>query len=310
MIRTVDLRVDYGDFTAVSDLSLEVPRGEIYGLIGPNGAGKTSTMKVLATLLEPTYGEVQVGGVDALADPQGVHRILGYMPDFAPVVADLKVWEFLDLFAAAHGVPADLRGRVVDEAIVTASLEAKRDALASSLSRGMKQRLVLAKTLLHDPEVLILDEPASGLDPLARIELRDVLRRLADRGKTVMVSSHILTELQSFCTSIGIMQRGCLRVSGTIADIMARRHVDRVVRVEVLADRDRARSILAEQAGVRSVETEGERGLVAAVAGGDDELAGALRALVLAELKVKEFHEDRPDVEDVFLAVESEEGAP
>jgi ABC-2 type transport system ATP-binding protein len=174
----------------------------------------------------------------------------------------------------------------------------------------MKQRLVLAKTLLHDPEVLILDEPASGLDPLARIELRDVLRRLADRGKTVMVSSHILTELQSFCTSIGIMQRGCLRVSGTIADIMARRHVDRVVRVEVLADRDRARSILAEQAGVRSVETEGERGLVAAVAGGDDELAGALRALVLAELKVKEFHEDRPDVEDVFLAVESEEGAP
>jgi ABC-2 type transport system ATP-binding protein len=303
MIRTVDLRVDYGEFTAVSDLCLEVPRGEIYGLIGPNGAGKTSTMKVLATLLEPTYGEVYVGGVDVNEDPQGVHRLLGYMPDWAPVIADLRIWEFLDLFAAAYGVPKADRASAVDRAIDGANLAEKRDALSGGLSRGMKQRLVLAKTLLHDPEVLILDEPASGLDPLARIELRDVIKGLAERGKTVMVSSHILTELQSFCTSFGIMQRGRLLVSGGLDQILAKLHADRAVAVDVLGDPALARSVLAGLPGVHGVQARGEHTLVVAFAGSDEELAAALRALVVADVPVKGFHEERPDVEDVFLAL-------
>ena len=215
-----DLRVDDGNFIAVHDVSLTIPRGEVFGLVGPNGAGKTSTFKVLATLMEPTYGEVRLAGCDVLEDTSAARRIMGYMPDLAPVPSDLKVWEFLDFHADTHalGSRAARRERV-DECLEQVNLMDKRMAWCKALSRGQTQRLVLAKTLLHRPRVLILDEPASGLDPLSRRELRQSLQRLARDGATVLVSSHILSELAEMCSSLCVMNQGRLLASGTADEV-------------------------------------------------------------------------------------------
>ncbi|HMB72569.1 MAG TPA: ABC transporter ATP-binding protein, partial [Gammaproteobacteria bacterium] len=186
-----NLRVDYGDFTAVDDLSLELPGGEIFGLAGPNGAGKTSTIRVLATLLEPTYGEIEVFGHDLFEVPEAVHSLLGYMPDLAPVIPDLKVWEFLDLYAASHGLRGTEKRDRIDACLARVGLADKRNVYGKGLSRGMTQRVVLAKTLLHEPRLLLLDEPASGMDPIARRDLRIILESMAAEGATIIVSSHI-----------------------------------------------------------------------------------------------------------------------
>jgi len=307
MIRTVDLRVDYGDVTAVHDLNLEIGPGEIFGLIGPNGAGKTSTMNVLATLLQPTYGEVYIAGIDIAEEPRAVHGIMGYMPDWAPVYANLKVWEFLDLFAAAYGLSASKRISAVERAMEVANLPGKRDSLAGSLSRGMKQRLVLAKSMLHDPQVLILDEPASGLDPIARVELREVVKGLAEQGKTIMISSHILTELQNFCTSIGIMERGRLVVSGTISEIISRMKPERTLVVGLLGERDRARAILEASAMVQRVQERDDLALAAIFDGTDEALVALLTSLVREGIPVKSFGEVEMNVEDVFLQIDARE---
>jgi len=222
MIRTRDLRVDYEDVAAVRDLNLDIHRGEIFGLIGPNGAGKSSTIRVLATLQQPTYGEVRIGGVDVIDDPRSVHRLLGYMPDMPPVYGDLRCWEYLDLFAAAYFIDRRHRRMRVGECLKLAGLEAKRMAMAGTLSRGMKQRLTFAKTLLADPQVLLLDEPASWLDPIARIEMREVIKELAERGRTILISSHILVELSEFCHSVGIMEKGVMVEGGRIDEIAGR----------------------------------------------------------------------------------------
>jgi len=306
MIRTVDLRVDYDSVTAVSDVNLNIARGEMFGLIGPNGAGKTSTINVLATLLEPTYGDVYVGGIDVLEHPREAHKLLGYMPDMPPVYEDLKVWEFLDLFAAAYFVPPAKRRERISEVLAVANLESKREALSGSLSRGMKQRLLLAKTFLHDPQVLLLDEPASGLDPLARIELRDMLKSLTAQGKTVLISSHILTELSEFCTSIGIMEKGRMIVSGRIEDVVAQMSPHKTVMVEVLGPWSAARAIIEEFDGVKEIET-GDKGLTVTFDGTDEQVVALLAALVAREIKVKAFYERSMDVEDVFLKVGARE---
>ena len=195
-VQTVDMRVDYGDFVAVNELCLNVPRGEIYGLIGPNGAGKTSSFKVLATFMEPTYGDVFIGGLDISLKPEEARKHLGYMPDLAPIATDLKVWEFLDLFASAHGINGKARSLRIEECLDKVTLGDKRNEYCKSLSRGMMQRLVLAKTLLHQPSLFLLDEPASGMDPESRQALRNTVRQLADEGAAVLLSSHILTELE------------------------------------------------------------------------------------------------------------------
>ena len=301
MIQVADLRVDYGDLQAVKDLSLTVPPGEVYGLIGPNGAGKTSTMRVLAGLLEPAFGRVRIGGIDLLEEPERAHRITGYMPDFPPVYDELRVWEFLDLFAHAHGLDPDTRRRRVADAIEVASLEDKRDALCGGLSRGMRQRLVLGKTMLHDPDLYILDEPASGLDPHARIALRDTLRRLARRDKTVLVSSHILSELSGFCTSLGIMNQGQLVVSGSIEEVVARITPHQEIVVETVGEGDVVEVAEAFDAVLRVRRHEGA--YVLEFQGTSDDAADVLAALVRAGVRVKAFYEDHPDVEDLFLQV-------
>ncbi|MCB9845468.1 MAG: ABC transporter ATP-binding protein [Phycisphaeraceae bacterium] len=307
MIQTTDMRVDYEDVTAVADLNLSIDAGEVYGLIGPNGAGKTSTIRVLATLQLPTYGEVRVGGVDALEDPRGVHRILGYMPDLPPVYEDLRCWEFLDLFASAYFVERRERRARVEECLEIVNLQGKRHAMAGTLSRGMTQRLVLAKTILPDPKVLLLDEPASGLDPIARIDLRNALRRFAGEGKTVLVSSHILTELQEMCTSIGIMERGRLLTSGSLSSIveqMGKEH--RRLHIEVMDTEANRGRLLETLDGVGAV-TE-EKGRFEVVFAGDESAAvDLLRGLVQAGIPVKSFSERKIGVEDILLKVGARE---
>jgi len=306
MIQTVDMRVDYGDLTAVHDLNLTIAAGEVFGLIGPNGAGKTSTIRVLATLLRPTYGVVRIGGFDVEERPADVHRILGYMPDAPPVYDDLKCWEMLDVFARAYFIDRRERRRRVEQCLADVELTAKRHVMAGSLSRGMKQRLVLAKTLLHDPLVLLLDEPASGLDPIARIELRNVLRALAARGRAVLVSSHILTELSDFCTSIGIMEQGAMIESGRIDAIVGRMAPHRLVVVEVMDHLDTAAALLAARGKVTMTDN-GHRRLTLEFTGEERELPGVLALLVDSGVPVKAFYERKMGVEDIMLRVGARE---
>lgn len=306
LIHTEDMRVDYGDMTAVHGLNLSIAAGEVFGLIGPNGAGKTSTISVLATLLEPTYGEVFVAGHDTAVNPAKARAELGYMPDLAPVHKDIKVWEWLDVFARAYGLsPRDRRHRV-EELLDAVSLSGKRKAMAGDLSRGMTQRLVLAKTLLHEPRVLLLDEPASGLDPIARIELRDLLRRQAEEGRTVLISSHILSELSDFCTSIGIMESGRMVVSGPVDELGETADRSRRVVVELLDDASAHTQAVSQLDGVVGAEADGQT-LTLSFAGQDPELAGLLAALLREGLPVKGFYEKKQGVEDIMLRVGARE---
>ncbi|MCX5646829.1 MAG: ABC transporter ATP-binding protein [Phycisphaerae bacterium] len=215
MIEIKKLTKTFGSLVAVSDLDLQIGAGDIFGFIGPNGAGKTTTMRILVTLMEPTSGAVFIDGLDVTKKGKEVRRRVGYMPDFMGVYDDLKVFEYLEFFAAAFGIEYRKRKAIVDGVLELTDLVSKQDALVDSLSRGMQQRLGLARVLIHDPKVLILDEPASGLDPRARIEMRELLRELKWMGKTIMISSHILSELEEICDRIGIIEHGQLVFSGT-----------------------------------------------------------------------------------------------
>ena len=306
MIEAKEIRVDYGDVTAVADLTVSIPTGEVFGLIGPNGAGKTSLIRVLATLLEPTYGEARIANIDVVEEPARVRRLLGYMPDLAPVYDDLRCWEFLDLFAAAHFVSRHERRRRIDACIDQVGLESKRQAIAGTLSLGMKQRLVLAKTLLPNPEVLLLDEPASGLDPMARIDMRNMIRDLAHSGKTILISSHILNELSEFCGSIGIMEKGRLILSGRIDDILANlSHKKRIV-VETLDPAAQAAGVLSGLDHVSACRTDGFR-VEFELEGDESDVAELLRSLVDRGIRIKAFYERQQGVEDIFLKIGAKE---
>jgi ABC-2 type transport system ATP-binding protein len=220
MIEVHHLRKEYDETVAVENLQLEIPAGEVYGLIGPNGAGKTTLIRILATLLEPTYGDVRIAGIDVLSEPLRVHPLIGYMSDFFSLYDNMLVWEYLDHFARCYGIPRRRRDSMVEEVLKLVSLEVRRDAEIKSLSRGMRQRLCFAKTLVHEPKVLLLDEPASGMDPAGRLEFRELLKQLHAMGRTVIISSHILTEMADFCTSIGIMEQGRLLASGRVDAIL------------------------------------------------------------------------------------------
>lgn len=235
IVVTENLTKRYGAFTALSNLNLIIERGAIHGFIGPNGAGKTTTMRILATLLEQTEGQAWVADYPVSEAPMEVRKRIGYMPDFFGVYDNMKVWEYLDFFAAAYHVPTDKHKAMIGDLLSLVDLSAKRDSFVEELSRGMKQRLCLARTLVHNPDLLILDEPASGLDPHARIELRELLKELRSLGKTILVSSHILTELAEMCTHIAIIERGKLLVSGSVADILKAMQPARELYVRVLS---------------------------------------------------------------------------
>lgn len=298
------LRVDYGDFVAVNDLTLTVPRGEVFGLVGPNGAGKTSTFRVLTTLMEPTYGEVILDGVDVLEDQESARRIIGYMPDLAPVPSDLKVGEFLEYYASAYGLGnRSQRMERVAECLEEVALTDQRNKWCKELSRGQTQRVVLAKTLLHRPTVLILDEPASGLDPLARRDLRNALRKLAAKGATVFVSSHILSELAEMCTSLCVMNRGKLLASGTAEEV--RRQLgstDRVLTATLLGRQEEAATWISSQPAVHDLKIAGDQ-LIFGFTGDDDAQADLMEGLIRLGIRIRAFEEKRSSFEDILVEV-------
>lgn len=302
-----ELRVDYGNFVAVNDLTLSVPRGEVFGLVGPNGAGKTSTFRVLATLQTPTYGSVKIGGIDIFEAPEDARRILGYMPDLAPVPSDMKAWEFLDLSCESFlgGSAAERRTRW-EECLEAVQLADRRDAMCKSLSRGQTQRLVLARTLLHRPQVMILDEPASGMDPLSRRNLRLTLRRLAADGATIFVSSHILGELAELCTSLCVMNRGALLSSGTADEVRAALgRSERALSIGVLTRREEAAEWLRSRANVHSVECQAER-IALGFTGSQEEQADLVEGLFSNGFRVSVCEERKTSFEDILISVAEE----
>jgi ABC-2 type transport system ATP-binding protein len=299
-IETHGLTRCYGKLTAVADLNLKVPPGSLFGLIGPNGAGKTTTLRMLAGLLEPTSGEILLNGQAVNHNWQELKRQIGYMPDFFGVYEDMLVWEYLDFFARCYGLPTSRRVQVTDELLELVDLVEKREAYVHTLSRGMRQRLCLAHALVHDPQVLLLDEPASGLDPRARVEMRELLRELGAMGKTILLSSHILSELAELCDSVGIIEKGHLIVSGPLDEI--RRHAlqTRTLTIKVLSDSTYARIVLQGQPGVGQVyQTNGS--LEVEFLGDDGAAADLLAILVSAGVRIASFSEVVSDLEEIFL---------
>ncbi len=300
-----DLRVDYGDFVAVNDISLKVAPGEVFGMVGPNGAGKSSTFRVLATLNRPTYGEVKLCGLDLLEQTEEARRLLGYMPDLAPVPSDLQAWEFLDLYAHAYGLGSGRKRRArIEECLAEVHLEDKRHAWCRSLSRGQTQRLVLAKCLLHRPRVVVLDEPASGMDPLSRRDLRLTLRKLAEDGVAVIVSSHILSELADMCTSLCVMNQGRILAAGSVDEVRAALgQAARAVTMVVLeGNGETAERFLAQATGVSELLRQGER-LSFRFTGDGLEQSRLLTAAISHGLPVRSLEEQKSSFEDILIQV-------
>ena len=302
MIEAHDLTMKYGELYAVKSLELDLKKGDVFGFIGPNGAGKTTTMRILATLLNPTWGEAYVCGYSIYTGSQDIRRIVGYMPDFFGVYDDMKVIEYLEFFAAAYRIKGAARRKVCDEVLDLVDLGYKREALVTSLSRGMTQRLGLARVLLHDPQVLLLDEPASGLDPRARIEIRGLLKELRNLGKTIMVSSHILPELADICNKIGIIERGELIVNADVEAVMKQVRRQTILNITVLENQDKAIKLLDDHATVEKVERRGDMLIVTLVTGTTDysELAALL---VGGGLRLSLFKEDELNLETAFMAL-------
>jgi ABC-2 type transport system ATP-binding protein len=292
----------YGDFVAVSNLNLKIEAGEMFGFIGPNGAGKSTTIRFLATLLRATDGEGIVNGHSVTKDPIAVRKSVGYMPDNFGVYDGMKVWEFLDFFSVAYQIPRAKRKAIIGDVLELLDLTHKRDDFVNGLSRGMKQRLCLAKTLVHDPPVLILDEPSSGLDPRARLEVKALLKELRQMGKTILISSHILTELADCCTSIGIIERGQLLLHGPInvvyRQIQRNRHLD----VRVTGSLDAAVSLIRSDPKVRNVHVD-TRSCLVELEGEEADVQRLLRQLVAADCGLVSFAEKEPTLEDVFMMV-------
>lgn len=300
MIETKGLTKYFGQLAAVTKLDLQINSGDIFGFIGPNGAGKTTTMRILATLLEPSSGDAFIDGMNVRKKGKQVRRIIGYMPDFMGVYDDLKVFEYLEFFAAAFEIDRKKRKPVVEQVLELTDLQTKSAAAVDSLSRGMQQRLGLARILIHDPKVLILDEPASGLDPRARIEIRELLRELKRMGKTIMISSHILSELEEICDQVGIIENGKLVFSGTLNDIRQRLGVHNTVRVCVAGDHEKAVELLSVLPQVEDVKDLGQE---ISVSFRDGECGDGLiaRTLVEGDLDVVSLVPEQVKLDDAFL---------
>lgn len=309
IIETKDLHKRYGKFEAVNGLSLQVPAGAIYGFVGPNGAGKTTTMRMLTTLTRPTSGEAWVGGHSVIQEPRAVRRAIGYMPDEFGVYDDMRVWEYLDFFAACYDIPENSRKKLIDDLLELVDLAHRRDDMVDKLSRGMKQRLSLARTLAHDPSVLILDEPASGLDPRARVEIRELLMELSRMGKTIFFSSHILADVSEICSHIGIIEGGKMVAQGSMEEMRAQLVPHREIMVTV-RDSDAAekiKSLLADIPGVLAVlilEPKSGRSRIRVDFDGDDDGVAAInQKLAASDVPILGFSEETKDLEAMFMRV-------
>jgi ABC-2 type transport system ATP-binding protein len=300
VIKTSGLTKKYGDMHAIRSIDLDLDAGDLFGFIGPNGAGKTTTMRIIATLLNPTSGEAYVCGNSIYTNPKEIRRLIGYMPDFFGVYDDMKVIEYLEFFAAAYRITGEARRKRCNEMLEIVDLDFKRDAFANTLSRGQTQRLGLARVLLHDPQVLLLDEPLSGLDPRARIEMRELLRRLGQTGKTIVVSSHILPELADVCNKFGIIDRGVMTVNSTVADIM--KQIRKQVILNIMVDKDAAAAarLLEQHDDVDKVEMVDEQIIVTLLEGVEifSHLSGVL---VEAGFGLTLLSEEAVDLEKAFM---------
>ncbi len=301
MIETQDLTKVYDGTLALDHLDLYVAPGDIFGFIGPNGAGKTTTIRILATLLDPTEGSATIDGHDVVNYPDRVRKVMGFMPDHYGVYEGITVWEYLDFFAAAYGIDRRSRQRILQDVIELTDLKTLRERLVAELSKGMKQRLCLAKTLVHDPKVLLLDEPASGLDPRARIEFRALLKELRNMGKTILISSHILTELADMCNTVGILDRGRMIASGGIDEIMARLNPTRSVRLSVLGDGAAAAAVLGNVPEVSAVRVQGAE--VRFEIRGGAEIPPLVRMLAGHGIAITGIEEERANLEDLFMRI-------
>lgn len=313
-IVTTNLTKRYGRTLALDHLNLAIESGTIYGFVGPNGAGKTTTLRLLAGLLEPSDGVVHLIGEPMDRDGRAAQRLVGYMPDFFGVYDDLRVWEYLDFFARCYGLPAAKRRTIVAGLLDLVDLTSKRDVFVQNLSRGMQQRLCLAHALVHDPPILLLDEPASGLDPRARMELRELLRTLRDMGKTILLSSHILSELVEVCTTFGIMRDGQLIASGDLAEVKRQLGGERRLQIQVLRGIEQVQAVLAATPGARLIEIAASGAAPSLPAGqsapltvsvvwdGDAEATATLiERLVAAGVALTAFGEQPNELEELFL---------
>ncbi len=302
MIELINFTKHYGELVAVDCLNLKIDEGQMFGFIGPNGAGKSTSIRFLTTLLKATGGEGIVNGYRVSRSPLDVRRSVGYMPDTFGVYDGMKVWEFLDFFAVAYQIPRKKRKQVIGDVLDLLDLTVKRDDFVNGLSRGMKQRLCLAKTLVHDPPVLILDEPASGLDPRARLEVKALLKELCNMGKTILISSHILTELADCCTSIGIIERGKLLMHGPIEEVYRKIRGNRIVEIRFQESPEAGISMLRSLPQARQVHVDGNR-VTAELNMDDEQLTGLLARMIAQGIRVRSFAEKEPTLEDVFMMV-------
>lgn len=300
-VETKDLTRFFGKVLAVDGLNLKIAPGSLYGLIGPNGAGKTTTLRMLAGLLEPSEGEILLNGEPVNGNWRALHHKIGFMPDFFGVYEDMLVWEYLDFFARCYNLPMERRKTVVDELLELVDLARKRDEYVQSLSRGMRQRLCLAHALVQDPQVLLLDEPASGLDPRARVEMRELLRELGTMGKTILLSSHILTELADMCSEIAIIEQGRIVASGPMSEISQQAGRQRMLHIRVLNNVDSAGVVLRNLHGVGQVFVDGDASLEVEFNGDDEAAAEVLHRLVYAGVRVAAFNETSSNLEEIFL---------
>ena len=305
-LRTERLTKRFGSSLAVAGVELEVESGEIFGLVGPNGAGKTTTLKMLATLLPPSAGDAELCGHSVRRDPDAVRAVIGYMPDTFGVYDDMRVWEYLDFFGRCYGLPAARRRQMIGDLLELVDLLDKRGAYVQELSRGMQQRLCLAHALVHDPQVLLLDEPASGLDPRARVELRELLRELRSLGKTIVISSHILRELEELCTSVAIIDHGRMLASGRVDEIAERFRVGGVYRVTVLGGEEDVSVAERHFAAHRDVVSAVPRGggeIELALRGDAEHASAVLASAVRAGVRLSSFAPAASDLEELFLQI-------
>ncbi|MDP7134371.1 MAG: ABC transporter ATP-binding protein [Planctomycetota bacterium] len=302
MIEIKEFRKSYDGFVAVQDLSLKVEEGDICGFIGPNGAGKTTTMRFLSTLLKPTRGKAKVNGHDVIKHPVEVRKSIGFMPDSFGVYDGMQVWEYLDFFATAYNIKRSKRKVIIDDVLALLELDGKRDTDVNLLSRGMKQRLALARTLVHNPPVLILDEPASGLDPRARVEIKELLSELQKMGKTILISSHILSELADLCTRVLIIERGELIAEGPIQEILNRVRDQWKIEIEVLDHEDLAYSIVRAFPRVMNIDYRDKR-ISFEFGGKADDLSELVRELVIKEIPVLWCREVDVNLEEAFMTI-------
>lgn len=303
MIEITGLTKRYGQFTALDNLNLTLEEGTVFGFVGANGAGKSTTFLILSTLLQATSGEVLINGISVREKPAEVRGMIGYMPDFFGVYDQLKADEYLDFYGASYGIPEAERQKLIPQLLELVNLSHKRYAYVDLLSRGMKQRLCLARSLIHDPKVLILDEPASGLDPRARVEMRDILKTLKSMGKTILISSHILPELAEMCDEIGVIDNGKLIAHGSVAEIQKKLQGEKVITVRLARNATRNVGFFEEQPFVTNIEIISDDELTFTYKGSEEQQVNMLKSAMLMDIPIVSFMEHVTDLEDVFMEI-------